>query len=200
MRRRRSVNVGLLLSTYAVAATQAHSLCSARKSDGPEFFAHPLTPLSPRVGIRDANRPERCFLLLDDHTEYGDLKLEALEFSLGPGFRHFQDRKLVLLIKHAEENLQAASIADSSHTNPLPVPWVPGIAHFSRLSFMGIWSLGCTTRAAHTSAWVQVIPESSAGIPAAEILGHQIPRASRVLARPVLSGLHHEYRLEKVAA
>ena len=44
------------------------------------------------------------------------------------------------------------------------------------------------------------IPESSAGIPAAEILGHRIPRGCRVVARPVLSGLHHEYRLEKVAA
>jgi hypothetical protein len=62
-----------------------------KKSDGPEFFAHPLSPLSPRVGIRDANRPARRFLLLDDHTECGDLNVVALEFllwvpeSLGPG-------------------------------------------------------------------------------------------------------------------
>jgi hypothetical protein len=35
--------------------------------------------LSARVRIRDANHREWRFLPLDDHTEYGDLKLLALE-------------------------------------------------------------------------------------------------------------------------
>jgi putative transposase len=30
--------------------------------------------------------------------------------------------------------------------------------------------------------------------------GHQLPRAHRVVAKPILGGLHHEYRLEAVAA
>ena len=30
--------------------------------------------------------------------------------------------------------------------------------------------------------------------------GHQIPRGQRVVAKPVLGGLHHEYLLEPIAA
>jgi putative transposase len=44
------------------------------------------------------------------------------------------------------------------------------------------------------------IPEPSAGIPATQIPGHRIRCGHRVVGRPVLGGLHHEYRLEKVAA
>jgi putative transposase len=44
------------------------------------------------------------------------------------------------------------------------------------------------------------------GIPEASVLtvpraaGHQLPHGHRVIARPILGGLHHEYRLEPVAA
>jgi transposase InsO family protein len=44
------------------------------------------------------------------------------------------------------------------------------------------------------------IPEPSGGIPVPQISGHSIPYRHRVVGSPVLGGLHHEYRLEKVAA
>ena len=44
------------------------------------------------------------------------------------------------------------------------------------------------------------IPEPSEGIPVQEISGHRIPSGQQVVGHSVLGGLHHEYRLEKVAA
>lgn len=44
------------------------------------------------------------------------------------------------------------------------------------------------------------IPEPSGGIPELQISGYRIPCDHRVLRSAVLGGLHHEYRLEKVAA
>ena len=34
----------------------------------------------------------------------------------------------------------------------------------------------------------------------ARLNGHQIPDGHRVIAAPILAGLHHEYRLEPLAA
>jgi len=45
-----------------------------------------------------------------------------------------------------------------------------------------------------------VIPEPSEGIPVLEISGHRIPCGQQVVGNSVLGGLHHEYRLEPVAA
>jgi hypothetical protein len=56
-------------------------------------FCPPVMLLSSRVGIRDADLPERSFLSLDDHTEYGDLNflapgcLPRVPEYLGPGWR-----------------------------------------------------------------------------------------------------------------
>jgi transposase InsO family protein len=44
------------------------------------------------------------------------------------------------------------------------------------------------------------IPEPSRGIPAPHISGYRIPCDHRVARSPVLGGLHHEYRLERIAA
>jgi hypothetical protein len=44
------------------------------------------------------------------------------------------------------------------------------------------------------------IPDSSVVLPESSPSRHRIPHDHRVIARPVLGGLHHEYRLEKVAA
>jgi putative transposase len=43
------------------------------------------------------------------------------------------------------------------------------------------------------------IPEPSVP-PVAQSAGHQLPHGHRVVATPILGGLHHEYRLESVAA
>jgi len=44
------------------------------------------------------------------------------------------------------------------------------------------------------------IPEPANPMPLPSSGRHTLPEDSRVMARPVLGGLHHEYRLEKVAA
>ena len=44
------------------------------------------------------------------------------------------------------------------------------------------------------------LPETPPGLPAAPIVGHDLPRGRRVVARSILGGLHHEYGLEKLAA
>jgi hypothetical protein len=58
-----------------------------------------------------------------------------------------------------------------------------------------------TIKAAHIPASLGPgIPEPPGGIPVLEISGHTIPCGQRVVASAVLAGLHHEYRLEKIAA
>jgi hypothetical protein len=49
-----------------------------KKCRPPKFFA-PFKPLFSRIGIHDANRPERRSLLLDNRTEDGDLNVVAPE-------------------------------------------------------------------------------------------------------------------------
>jgi hypothetical protein len=44
------------------------------------------------------------------------------------------------------------------------------------------------------------IPEPSGGVPAPLVSGYGIPRGHRVVGIPILGALHHDYRLEKVAA
>ena len=44
------------------------------------------------------------------------------------------------------------------------------------------------------------IPEPVAGFQRAEFPGHYLPSHQQVVAQAILGGLHHEYRLEKIAA
>jgi len=44
------------------------------------------------------------------------------------------------------------------------------------------------------------LPEPPSQLPAPVPAGHRLPRGSRVVARSVLGGLHHEYGLERLAA
>jgi hypothetical protein len=44
------------------------------------------------------------------------------------------------------------------------------------------------------------IPDAPASMPAVQASGHLIPGTHGVVASAILGGLHHEYRLEKVAA
>ncbi len=44
------------------------------------------------------------------------------------------------------------------------------------------------------------LPEPAPGLPVPGLAGHRLPNASRVVARSILGGLHHEYGLEKLAA
>ena len=44
------------------------------------------------------------------------------------------------------------------------------------------------------------IPDLVAGFQRAEFPGHHLPSHQQVVAQAILGGLHHEYRLERVAA
>ena len=44
------------------------------------------------------------------------------------------------------------------------------------------------------------VPQSESQIPQVNLAVHRIPEGHQVIAKPVLGGLHHEYRLEKIAA
>ena len=44
------------------------------------------------------------------------------------------------------------------------------------------------------------LPEPGVGIPAKSVTGHRLPAGHRVVSKPILGGLHHEYQLERVAA
>ena len=44
------------------------------------------------------------------------------------------------------------------------------------------------------------LPEPGVGILAKRGCGHCLPAGHRVVSKPILGGLHHEYRLERVAA
>jgi putative transposase len=44
------------------------------------------------------------------------------------------------------------------------------------------------------------LPEPPPGLRAPALAGHRLPNDSRVVARSILGGLHHEYALTKLAA
>ena len=69
--------------------------------------------------------------------------------------------------------------------------------HLMRL--LNVWRAHYNRGRLHTSLGPG-IPHSLAGLPATPLTGHRLPSDSRVVARSILGGLHHEYGLGKVAA
>ena len=72
-----------------------------------------------------------------------------------------------------------------------------GEEHLRRI--LRVWQLHYNRARPH-SRLGPGLPEASPGLPAAPIVGHALPQTMRVVARPILGGLHHEYALEKRAA
>jgi putative transposase len=67
------------------------------------------------------------------------------------------------------------------------------------LRILKVWMTHYNRGRPHTSLGPG-IPHPPAGLPAPPLIGHRLPSDSRVVARSILGGLHHEYGLEKVAA
>jgi hypothetical protein len=44
------------------------------------------------------------------------------------------------------------------------------------------------------------LPQPPPGLPPRRVTGHRLPPDTRIVARAILGGLHHEYSLEKLAA
>jgi transposase InsO family protein len=67
------------------------------------------------------------------------------------------------------------------------------------LRILNVWMAHYNRGRPHTSPGPG-IPHPPAGLPATPLTGHWLPSDSRVVARSILGGLHHEYGLEKEAA
>ena len=72
-----------------------------------------------------------------------------------------------------------------------------GEAHLRRA--LRAWGVHSNRRHPHSSLGPG-LPAPLAGLPAAPIAGQHLPRGMRVVARSILSGLHHEYGFERLAA
>jgi len=71
-----------------------------------------------------------------DSRSHCDIQVAA-DTQIEHPLRQFQHRELVLL-KRALEHGRAISLTGSAHKHATLVPRMPGIAHFTRLSFMGV--------------------------------------------------------------
>jgi len=72
-----------------------------------------------------------------------------------------------------------------------------GEEHLRRM--LRIWQLHYNRGRPHASLGPG-LPETSPGLPAIPIADHHLPADMRLIARPILGGLHHEYGFEKLAA
>jgi transposase InsO family protein len=66
------------------------------------------------------------------------------------------------------------------------------------LRLLKVWRTHYNCGRPHTSLGPG-IPHPPAGLPATPLIGHRLPSDSRVVARSILGGLHHEYGLELAA-
>jgi putative transposase len=68
-----------------------------------------------------------------------------------------------------------------------------------RRRILGAWKLHYGRGRPHS--WLGPgLPEPSSSLPAPWRAGHRLPKDTRVVARSILGGLHHEYGLERLAA
>jgi len=72
-----------------------------------------------------------------------------------------------------------------------------GEEHLRRL--LHVWQVHYNRAGPH-SRLGPGLPQPPPELPAAPIVGHELPRDMRVVTRSILGGLHHEYGLEKLAA
>jgi transposase InsO family protein len=72
-----------------------------------------------------------------------------------------------------------------------------GEEHLRRI--LGAWKVHYNRGRPHASLGPG-LPEPPPGLPAPMLSGHRLPKDTRVVARSVLGGLHHEYGLERLAA
>jgi putative transposase len=72
-----------------------------------------------------------------------------------------------------------------------------GEEHLRRI--LGAWKVHYNRGRPHASLG-RGLPEPSLGLPAHLLSGHRLPTDSRVVARSILGGLHHEYGLERLGA
>jgi hypothetical protein len=104
------------------------------------------------------------------------------------GFRLFWSRKSNALCQHLvgtirREGLDFLIPLNERHLRRILKEWV---AHYNKGRPYSSLGPG--------------IPEPTAGGAVTRLSGYGIPSDHRVLAEPILGGLHHEYRLERVAA
>ncbi len=72
-----------------------------------------------------------------------------------------------------------------------------GEDHLRRI--LGVWKVPYNRGRPHAGLGPG-LPEPSPGVPASLLAGHRLPRKTRVVARAILGGLHHEYSQERRAA
>lgn len=126
-----------------------HPLAKAHKPRLREWVGHRL-PFASRAAW--ATRPRSGHQTeMSLHSPVPNSPHPAANTGIEHPLRHFQNWRPTLVIGRAVQYDPASSMPDAPHRDLTPIPWMPGIAHFPRVSFMGVGSLSCTTPHACTA-------------------------------------------------